>query len=45
MPHMNLVAQPEDRRAELRDACFDLLGAPAGPFELPARVLAVRGEV
>jgi SAM-dependent methyltransferase len=40
-----LVAQPEGRRAELRDACFERLGRPAGPFTLPARVLAVRARV
>ncbi|WP_242344318.1 class I SAM-dependent methyltransferase [Anaeromyxobacter terrae] len=40
-----LAAQPEDRRAALRDACFELLGAPTGPFSLPARVIAVRGRV
>jgi len=40
-----LVAQPEERRAALRDACFERLGRPAGGFTLPARVLAVRGQV
>jgi SAM-dependent methyltransferase len=40
-----LVAQPEERRAELREAYRELLGAPAGAFSLPARVIAVRGRV
>jgi SAM-dependent methyltransferase len=40
-----LMAQPEARRAELRAACFERLGRPAGPFTLPARVLAIRGRV
>jgi len=40
-----LVAQPEARRAAIRDACFESLGRPAGPFSLPARVLAIRGRV
>ncbi len=40
-----LAEQPPDRRAAIRDRCFDLLGRPAGPFSLPARVLAVRGRV
>ncbi len=40
-----LVAQPEDRRAAIRDACFELLGKPTGPFSLPARALAIRGRV
>jgi ubiquinone/menaquinone biosynthesis C-methylase UbiE len=39
-----LVAQPPERQAALRDGCFELLGRPAGPFTLPARVLAVRGK-
>jgi SAM-dependent methyltransferase len=39
-----LVAQPEARRAELRDASFELLGRPKGGFSLPARVVAVRGR-
>jgi hypothetical protein len=39
-----LVAQPARRRPALREACFELLGRPAGPFSLPARVLAVRGR-
>lgn len=39
-----LVAQPEDRRAAIRDACFELLGRPGGGFALPARVVAVRGR-
>lgn len=38
-----LAAQPEPRREAIRDACFEALGRPAGPFSLPARVLAVRG--
>ncbi len=40
-----LLAQPADRRAALRDACFLRLAKPAGPFSLPARVLAIRGRV
>ena len=40
-----LVKQPEDRRAAIRDACFEILGRPSGPFALTARVLAVRGRV
>lgn len=39
-----LVAQPEDRRAAIREACFEILGRPPGPFSLSARVLAVRGR-
>jgi SAM-dependent methyltransferase len=39
-----LVAQPEERRAEIREACFELLGRPTGGFALPARVVAVRGR-
>jgi len=39
-----LVAQPEDRRAAIRDACFEILGRPAGSFSLPARALAIRGR-
>jgi SAM-dependent methyltransferase len=38
-----LQAQPEARRAAIREACREALGHPAGPFVLPARVLAVRG--
>jgi SAM-dependent methyltransferase len=41
----HLKAQPPERQAELREACFELLGRPAGPFTLKARVLAVRGRV
>jgi SAM-dependent methyltransferase len=40
-----LVAQAEPRRGAIRDACFEILGRPPGPFSLPARVLAVRGRV
>ncbi len=40
-----LVAQPEDRRTAIRDACFELLGRPTSPFSLPARALAIRGRV
>lgn len=40
-----LAAQPEERRAAIRDACFERLGRPAGPFTLPASVIAVRGRV
>jgi ubiquinone/menaquinone biosynthesis C-methylase UbiE len=40
-----LVEQPADRREAIRDACFELLGQPAGGFTLPARVLAIRGRV
>ncbi len=35
---------PDDRRAQIREACFELLGSPEGSFVLPARVLAVRGR-
>ena len=40
-----LVAQPEPQRTALRQACFELLGEPAGEFSLTARVIAVRGTV
>jgi ubiquinone/menaquinone biosynthesis C-methylase UbiE len=40
-----LVAQPEDRRAAIREACFEALGRPERPFSMPARVLAIRGRV
>ncbi len=40
-----LAAQPVDRRSAVRDACFEILGRPARPFSLPARVIAVRGRV
>lgn len=40
-----LVVQPEARQSAIREACRELLGRPAGPFSLPARVLAVRGRV
>lgn len=40
-----LVKQPEDRRAAICDACFELLGRPSGGFSLPARVLAIRATV
>jgi SAM-dependent methyltransferase len=39
-----LFAQLEDRRAAIRDACFEILGRPAGAFSLPARALAIRGR-
>lgn len=39
-----LVRQPEERRAEIRDECREILGRPSGAFTLPARVLAVRGR-
>lgn len=39
-----LMAQPEDRRASIREACFEILGRPAGAFSLPARALAIRGQ-
>jgi SAM-dependent methyltransferase len=39
-----LAAQPEGRREEIRGACFEILGRPAGAFSLPARVLAIRGR-
>jgi len=39
-----LAAQPEPRRAQIREACFELLGSPRAPFTLGARVLAVRGS-
>ncbi len=40
-----LAAQPEDRKARIRDAYRELLGKPGGGFALPARVIAVRGRV
>jgi SAM-dependent methyltransferase len=40
-----LVAQAGDRKAAIRDACFELLGRPSSAFALPARVVAVRGRV
>lgn len=40
-----LLAQPEERRAAIRDACFEILGRPTRPFSLPAQVVAVRGRV
>ena len=39
-----LVRQPETRRVEIREACREILGHPAGPFSLPARALAIRGR-
>lgn len=39
-----LLRQSTERRAEIRDECRAILGRPAGPFTLPARVLAVRGK-
>lgn len=39
-----LARQPEARRAEIREACREILGGPSGPFTLAARVLAVRGR-
>jgi SAM-dependent methyltransferase len=39
-----LVAQPEERRSAIRDACFEILGRPASGFTLPALVLAIRGR-
>jgi SAM-dependent methyltransferase len=38
-----LLRQTPARRDELREGCRELLGRPAGPFMLPARVIAVRG--
>lgn len=38
------VAQAEPRRRQLRAACFELLGRPSAAFELPALVLAIRGQ-
>jgi SAM-dependent methyltransferase len=40
-----LVAQPEERRGQVREGCFERLGRPVGGFTLPARVLAVSGRV
>lgn len=40
-----LVVQPQERREAIRSACHEILGRPAGPFSLPARVIAVRGRV
>lgn len=39
-----LAGQTEERRARIRDACFEILGRPAGAFSLPARVIAIRGR-
>jgi SAM-dependent methyltransferase len=39
-----LRQQDAPRRDRIRDACFELLGRPPGPFRLPARALAVRGR-
>jgi len=39
------LAQPEERRRALRDACFEALGRPAAGFSLPAHVLTVAGIV
>ncbi|HYQ81908.1 MAG TPA: methyltransferase domain-containing protein [Anaeromyxobacteraceae bacterium] len=38
-----LKSQPGSRQDALREACFEILGRPARPFSLPARVIAVRG--
>ena len=38
------VAQPEDRRAALREAFLERLGRPRAGFSLPARVVAVVGR-
>ena len=35
----------QQRRRELREAYFELLGKPRDGFSLPARVLAIRGRV
>lgn len=40
-----LARRDEAQREAIRQACFDALGRPAGPFSLSARVLAVRGTV
>lgn len=40
-----LAAQPDERRAAIRDAVLDLLDRPPGPFSLRARVIAIRGRV
>jgi SAM-dependent methyltransferase len=37
------VSLDNDRRAALREDCFQRLGAPLGPFTLTARAWAVRG--
>ncbi len=42
-PGSYLSAQPDERRAAIRQACREELGDPAGPFTLRARALAVRG--
>lgn len=39
-----LAAQSVERRAALRDACFEALGGPTAPFTLDAKVLAIRGR-
>ncbi len=40
----HLSRQPDTARQAIRDACFEILGAPAGSFSLPARAIAVRGR-
>ena len=40
-----LVGQSEERRAAIRDACFEILGRPSSSFSLSARCLAIRGRV
>ena len=39
-----LLRQTPARRDELREGCRELLGRPAGPFTLPASVIAIRGR-
>lgn len=40
-----LAGRTDREKGAIREACLELLGHPAGPFTLPARVLAVRGVV
>lgn len=40
-----LVAQPDERRAAVRDACWQILGSPPAGFTLSAHVIAIRGRV
>ncbi len=42
-PGSYLSAQPEERRAAIREACREELGDPAAPFTMGARALAIRG--
>jgi SAM-dependent methyltransferase len=43
-PGAYFATRSEKGGAEIREACFDILGRPAGPFSLSARSLAIRGR-